>query len=155
MTPPRGYAIAGDFNKDGYLDLATANYGTSSVGVLTGYGNGSFGNLQTYTTGIRFQSSIYVNLGDFNNDNQLDIIVWTMTLLTNVGVLFGYSDGTFASISIIPIGPGSICISIAVGDFNNDHRLDFAVSDFGLNNVGVFLANGSKPFGGQTTFFCW
>ena len=65
---------------------------------------------------------------------------------------FGYGDGTFASISIIPIAPGSVVYCIAVGDFNNDNRLDFAVSDFGLNHVGVFLANGSKPFGGQTIF---
>ena len=80
------YAIAGDFNKDGYLDLATANYGTSSVGVLTGYGNGSFGNLQTYTTGSG-SNPTHVNIGDFNNDNQLDIIVGDETT-TNVGVLF-------------------------------------------------------------------
>ena len=55
------YAIAGDFDRDGYMDLATANYATSSVSVLFGYGNGSFGNLQTYTTG-KGSSPTFVNL---------------------------------------------------------------------------------------------
>jgi hypothetical protein len=91
-----------------------------------------------------------VNIGDFNKDNQLDIIVGDH-ITTNVGVLFGYSDGTFASVSITPIAPGSVVYAVA--DLNNDNHLDFAVSDHVLNNVGVFLANGSEPFGGQTTFF--
>jgi hypothetical protein len=35
--------------------------------------------------------------------------------------------------------------SVAIGDFNNDFRLDIAVANFGTNNVGIFLGfdNGS------------
>ncbi|MCK7576834.1 MAG: VCBS repeat-containing protein [Chromatiales bacterium] len=34
---------ANDFNKDGNLDLAVANYGSHTVSVFLGNGNGSFG----------------------------------------------------------------------------------------------------------------
>ena len=34
----------GDFNKDTRLDIAVASYGSNNVGVLLGYGNGSFQN---------------------------------------------------------------------------------------------------------------
>jgi hypothetical protein len=143
--------VAGDFNKDGKLDLAVVNSGASNVGVLYGCGNGTFGNLQTYSTGIGSQPTS-VQVADLNNDNQLDIIVGDETL-NRVGVFFGYSDGTFASVSTVSLEQGSYTYSLAVGDFNRDNRLDFAVADFDNNNIGIFLASGSEPFGGQTTYF--
>ena len=92
-----------------------------------------------------------VNIGDFNNDNQLDLIVSDETS-NNVGIFFGYSDGTFASISTISMGQGSSTYRTAIGDFNRDNRLDFITANNGNNNIGVFLSYGSKPFGGQTMF---
>ncbi|CAF4050650.1 unnamed protein product, partial [Adineta steineri] len=142
------YAIAGDFNQDGRLDLATANYATSSIGVFYGYGNGSFGNLTTYSTGIN-SNPVSLKIGDFNNDNQLDIIAVDETS-TNVGIFYGYSDGTFASISITAVGDGSTAYGVAIGDFNADNRLDFVISDASKNDIQVFLASGNQPFGGQT-----
>src|SRR5262245_27837817 len=34
--------VRGDFNQDGKLDVAVANYGDSSVSIMLGYGNGAF-----------------------------------------------------------------------------------------------------------------
>src|SRR5207253_2482849 len=46
------YAVAsGDFNKDGHLDLVTANYGSGSVSVLLGNGGGGFAPAVSYATG--------------------------------------------------------------------------------------------------------
>jgi hypothetical protein len=129
------YAIPADFNKDGRIDLAIANNGTSSIGIFDGYGNGSFGNLKIYTTGTA-SNPTHVGVGDFNNDNQLDLIVSDETS-NNVGIFFGYSDGTFASMLIIPMGQGSSTYRAAVGDFNNDNRLDFITADDG-NNIGKY-----------------
>jgi hypothetical protein len=140
----------GDFNKDGRLDLATANYGTSNIAVLFGYGNGTFGNLQAYPTDTDSNPTC-VKVADFNNDKQLDIIVTDRTS-KNVGVFFGYNDGTFASISTIFIGENSLSYSIGVGYFNNDNYLDFVLADSGSQNIGVYLSSDSIPFGGQTTF---
>ena len=143
--------IADDFDKDGRLDLATANLGISVVGILYGYGNGTFGNMQTYATGVG-SNPINLKVADFNNDHELDIIVGDNNG-NNLGVFFGYSDGTFATMSIVLINQGSIAYALAVDDFNNDGRLDFTFADDGNNGIEVFLADGSKPFGGQTTFF--
>jgi hypothetical protein len=143
------YAIGGDFNRDGKLDLAIANYGKSNVGVLYGYGNGTFGNLQIYTTGIG-SNPTSVKVGDLNNNNQLDLVVTDETS-NNVGIFFGYGDGTFASMSIVPMGLSSSTYGVAIDDLNNDNRLDFVIADNGHNNIGVFLAHDSKPFGEQTT----
>ena len=47
--------------------------------------------------------SLYsVAVADFNNDNNLDIIV-TNPLDHNVGVFLGYGNGTFTSQTIYPI----------------------------------------------------
>jgi hypothetical protein len=41
---------------------------------------------------------------------------------------------------------------VAVGDFNNDSRLDIVVANSGTNNVGIFLSNGSGTFSNQITY---
>ena len=85
------------------------------------------------------------------------MIGWILSLADetrkSVGIFFGYSDGTFASMSIVPMEQPSRIYGVAIGDFNNDKRLDFTVTDNANQNIVVFLASGSKPFGGQTTFF--
>ncbi|CAF5043191.1 unnamed protein product, partial [Rotaria sp. Silwood1] len=61
-----------DFNNDTRLDIVVANFGDNTVSILLGYGNGSFANQTTYSTGAAPQS---VAVGDFNNDTLLDIVV--------------------------------------------------------------------------------
>ncbi|CAF1413812.1 unnamed protein product [Adineta steineri] len=149
-TAPWSVAV-GDFDRDGRLDVATANYASNNVGVLYGYGNGTFGNLKTFSTGFNSLPT-FVDVGDFNNDNILDIAVSGLNL-DQVGILFGYDDGNFASIHPIPQKPGSFSYSLAIGDFNEDNRLDFAYADYSNNNITIFLASDKIPFGGQTTYF--
>ena len=49
-TGPTSVAV-GDFNKDGNPDLATANYGNSTVSVLLGNGSGGFGSATSFPVG--------------------------------------------------------------------------------------------------------
>ncbi|CAF4630636.1 unnamed protein product, partial [Rotaria socialis] len=42
----------GDFNNDTRLDIVVANSDDNSVSVLLGYGNGSFQNQMTFSTGL-------------------------------------------------------------------------------------------------------
>ncbi|CAF4013722.1 unnamed protein product [Rotaria sordida] len=145
-------AIARDFDNDGRADLAISNYGTSNILIFYRYDNGTFGTLRSFTTGTSLHPE-QMEVGDFNNDNQLDIIV-TDSNSQYVGVFFGYNDGTFASISLVPLSETTSIIGyVAVGDFNNDTHLDFALADYGHNYIQVYLANGTKPFTGQTTFY--
>jgi FG-GAP-like repeat len=57
----------GDFNKDGKLDLATAN--ANDVSVLLGNGNGTF----QAPTSIGISNPASVAVGDFNADGKLDL----------------------------------------------------------------------------------
>ncbi|CAF4450422.1 unnamed protein product, partial [Adineta steineri] len=73
ISRPRWLNIA-DIDNDKFLDIVIANYGTDMISILFGFGNGSFLNPIAYSTGYDSLPS-YVVTGDFNNDNQLDIVV--------------------------------------------------------------------------------
>jgi hypothetical protein len=140
----------GDFNKDTRMDIAVANAGGDNVGVLLGNGDGTFSVQTTFSTGANSAPNA-VAVGDFNNDTRLDIVVANYDG-NNVGVLLGNGDGTFQAQMIFSFGAGSAPISVAVGDFNNDTRLDIVVANFGSNTVGVSFGNGNGTFLVQPAF---
>jgi hypothetical protein len=148
-SQPHAMAV-GDFNNDGRSDIVVANSGTSNIGVLLGYGNGSFVRIMTYSTG-ESSAPYSVAVGDFNNDDQLDIVVANYNA-ASVGVLLGYGNGTFSVVKIYSTGQGSTPRSVAVGDFDNDNRLDIVVANYGINSVGILLGYGDGTFGNQVTF---
>jgi hypothetical protein len=148
-SSPWGLAV-GDFNNDNQLDIATSNYNDNNVGVLLGYGNGSFADIVTYSTGDG-SSPKFIIVGDFNNDRILDIAVANYGT-NNIVVLFGFGDGSFLLGTAYSTGIASQPFSLAIGDFNNDTRLDIAVANRFTNKIGVFLGNGSQPFAGVTVY---
>ncbi|CAF5054159.1 unnamed protein product [Rotaria sp. Silwood1] len=99
-----------------------------------------------YSTGFM---PISVALEDFNNDNQLDIVVanfWDKT----VSILIGYGNGSFRDqrTYIVGVGPQSV----AVGDFNSDNRMDIVVSNNIENTVNVLLGHGNGSFDDRRTY---
>jgi hypothetical protein len=62
-------AVLGDFNRDGKLDIATANSADSSVSILRGLGNGTFSTAENFAAGP-WPSAVAA--GDFNGDGWLD-----------------------------------------------------------------------------------
>jgi hypothetical protein len=140
----------GDFNNDGQLDIAVANYYTNNLGIFLGYGDGTFSSQTTFSTGARSHPGA-VAVGDFNNDNRLDVAVANYGTNT-VGVFLGYGTGRFSTQATYSTGKSSGVYSITTGDFNNDNRLDIAVANYGTNNVGVFLGYGNGTFSSQTTY---
>ena len=150
MTYPTGatpYSVVlGDFNNDTQLDAIVSNRADNSVSALLGYGNGSFAIQITYPTGP-WPSP--VALGDFNNDARLDIVVVSGNT-ANMSVLLGYGNGSFTNQLLYSTGPflyqWSGDTSVAVGDFNNDTRLDIVVVRTPNNIVSILFGYGNGSF---------
>ena len=79
----------GDLNGDGKPDLAVANYGSNTVSVLLGNGDGGFGAKTDFATGSDPYS---VAIGDLNGDGKPDLAVANSSSNT-VSVLLGNGDG--------------------------------------------------------------
>jgi streptogramin lyase len=97
-----------------------------------------------------FDGLFSVAVGDFNNDDRLDIAATNANNIY-VGVILGYSM-PFAMTVMYATGNGSAPYSVNVGDFNNDNRLDVIVANSGTNEVGVLLGFGDGTFAGITTY---
>jgi hypothetical protein len=85
--------------------------------------------------------------GDFNGDGKLDIVA-TNTSAATVSVYLGNGDGTFGSETTYAVGSAAsnALAGIAVGDFNNDGKLDIAVPNSTTGNVSILLGNGDGTF---------
>jgi hypothetical protein len=137
--------VVSDVNSDGRLDIIATNNNGNSISIFVGNGDGTFGVIQKYTTGSGSDPT-YVTVGDFNNDNRLDIAVVNFGT-ENVLVYFGFEHGFFYTGVPYSTGIGSGPMSLAIGDFNNDSRLDFVTANFLTNDIGVFLGYGNTLFG--------
>jgi hypothetical protein len=138
------YIAVADLNKDRHLDIVVCNALSSTIGIFLGFGNGTFLGQTTYPADIN-SAPVAIAIGDFNNDTQLDIVVANAGS-DNIGIFLGYDNGTFASIITYSTGNGSTPYSVAVGDFNNDNRLDIVVANSGTDNLGVFIGYGDSTF---------
>ena len=144
-TQPTGVAI-GDVNGDGIPDIAVANFGSNTVSILLGKGDGTFTPASTPT--LATQTNPYnVAIGDFNGDGKRDIAV-TNNGSASMEVYLGNGDGTFQSPTIYATNAKPT--SIVTGDFNRDGNLDVAVGDSTANNISMFLGNGSGGFTSST-----
>ena len=142
--------VIGDYNNDGYPDLAAANSLSYGIAVLWGGINGMFGTHMQFCTNI-CDSLTSLAIGDFNKDGQLDIVV-SSEYMDTVYILLNNDNGYFDTVTCYSTGKLSYPTSIAVGDFNNDNRLDLVIANSQKNNVGIMLGNGNGDFGAQTTF---
>jgi hypothetical protein len=144
-----GLAV-GDFNGDGFLDLAVDD--GRSVSVLPGNGDGTFKPAQTYAAG---NHPVSVVVGDVNGDGIPDLVVLDKSGDTGeVNVLLGNGDGTFKPAQAYAASntAGNIPEALAVGDFTGNGILDIAIADvpvpLGADGPGltVLLGNGDGTF---------
>ena len=160
LVPGAVVVAAADLNRDGKLDLIVGNIQTYAIVVLLGNGDGTFQSPQSFPTGNAFPISIAV--GDFNNDGKLDVAAATSYAATGsdyLAVLLGNGDGTFQPFLSYPLEASPRWIT--AGDFNEDGKLDVAVSICppgnapycgGPSSLGVLLGKGDGTFEQETDY---
>lgn len=144
------FISAADFNLDGNVDLAVADFGTnvgvSGISVLLGDGNGSFG--APVKVGPNLQFASQVATGDFNRDGNPDIAYTSSGFSATVSVLFGNGKGSFSPPKTIT--SSLLIFTFTTGDFNHDNLLDFAVEEGGV--IELLLGVGQGNYQSLGTF---
>jgi fibronectin type 3 domain-containing protein/glucose/arabinose dehydrogenase len=143
--------VFGDFNQDGSLDIAVADYGANNVGIRLGAGNGTFPTVTTYPTGSGPHS---IRTADLNGDGRLDLATVNDQSET-ASILLGNGNGTFAARTDYPVG--KVPKGVAIGDVDGDGIPDVISGNTGGNypnccvasggdNVSILIGNGNGTF---------
>jgi hypothetical protein len=144
--PPKPVPLVlGDFNGDGKIDLAAANFGSDEVAVFPGKGDGAFALPRKFTTG---SAPIGLLAADFNGDGHPDLATANVGS-HDVSILLGEGDGAFGS-AISYGGMGTFTSAIRAADVNGDGNLDLLVTGSGL---AVLPGNSDGTFGPPAILF--
>src|SRR5262249_29520131 len=130
--------------------IVVANQLDFSIGVFMGYGDGTFDKQKTFSTGFYSFPSAVV-FGDFNNDNQSDIVV-SNSGTNNFQVFLIQYSADFTSQAVLDTGSRPHPYSIAIGDFNTDSQLDIAVANSGNDNLEILLNYNKTVFMNKTIY---
>jgi hypothetical protein len=158
-VPGASMAVLADVNKDGVLDIITANgYGFQGGGVslLLGRTNGTF---QPAKLIVAAGNPQWIVAGDFNNDGKIDLAVSNTPdpdsappaggpPADSVSLLLGNGDGTFRAPIITPT---LAALAAVAADFNGDGKLDLAVVTGEASPDQILLGNGDGTFTVLTT----
>jgi len=137
----------GDYNADGNIDLATSGTGGGGAErkteIYKNNGDGTFTNINAVLMGVSHSS---LEWGDFDNDNDLDILVigafttpgegnYTYTIYNNDG-------GDVFSESTTTMLTGSYYGDADTGDIDSDGKIDLVITGYDENDApasNVFL----------------
>ena len=134
--PTHAGVTTGDFNDDGYPDVAVTDSAVSGINVLLNEGDGSLGLPMRYLAGLLPYALISA---DLNNDGVLDLAV-ANSRSDDISVLLGIGDGSFSLPVHYSSGLGPT--DIAAVDINNDGALDL-LTYYGEVSVHINQGDGS------------
>jgi hypothetical protein len=154
ITP--GSMVVGDFNGDGFQDVALGN--NTNITVLLGNGSGGFTPAPGSPIAVSTDSMV---VGDFNGDGIQDLATTSYVLSGDVTVLYGNGLGGFAASTGIPFPLAAIPAYVVVADFNGDGIEDIAGPGYlydptigqSVSNITVLLGlqNQTITFGAAPT----
>jgi len=143
------FLASGDIDNDDDLDLAITR-SDSSVNnfiIMKNNGDGTFDS-PVYYSFIMYPRGI--ELGDFDNDGDLDVAIASYTASGKVVVI--YNDGTGSFGGKTDYSTGTSSWDVDLGDFNNDNYIDMAVSNKGSSSISILLNNGDGTFASQVSY---
>jgi hypothetical protein len=138
--------VAADFNGDGIVDLAVANFtpdsgaSVSNVVILLGTGDGGFAAGTPFLVGLQ---PFAMAAADFNQDGKTDLAVDNYGDINdyqsqNLTLLLGDGKGSF-SVAGAPTQLGDSPQDLGPGDFNGDGTIDLAVPNLADFTTGILL----------------
>jgi len=139
----------GDFNGDGILDMAAANWGSNTVSILLGDGTGNFTLASSPAAGFEPTS---VAVGDFNGDGKLDLAV-TAELGNAVLILLQASPAVTLSPTSLAFGaqlvgtastPQTVTLTNTGGEALSITSIAASTNFLQTNNCGSSLAVGAS-----------
>lgn len=146
----------GDFNRDGFKDLALAS-SRGRVQVLLGRGDGTFAQ-QRLTLAAEEglgMNNTDIDVADVNADLIDDLVVALAVNGSRTVILLGNGDGSFRELPFIQEPAIRIPQYQAVADYNGDGRLDLALS-LAWGSQGLMEirnGNGDGTFGPLVLYF--
>ncbi len=147
LLGPLAAFVAGDFNRDGKLDLLVVNPSDGSYTLLLGNGNGTFTSVPSAPSVFLDPNSVAA--GDFNGDGNLDFAVAglnTESGVPQITIMLGNGDGTFEpSATPLSLDSDVVPTSLVSGSFNLDGIPDIAFSN-PPGSIQVFTGNGDGSF---------
>jgi FG-GAP-like repeat len=149
---PHTHGIAAaDFNSDGYIDLATDDWGENKILIIFGDGKGNFGKETSFNVGNRPYQRL--RSADVNKDSKPDIVTTNLEG-NNATVLLSNGNGTFTEPKGSPFPCGAAPFGVAIGDINGDDNPDLAIVNSptitaeskGQDGLWILLSNGKGEF---------
>lgn len=140
----RSHAInhvrAADVDRDGKLDLLTANLGTSTVSKFLGNGDGTFRTAAPFDAG---KDGAWIDIGDLNQDGAADFVMthWTGDFLS---VFMNDGRGNFAPRKDYQTGSGNYGVTLA--DLDADGKLDCVTANYRDKTISVLKGVGNGTF---------
>ncbi len=134
-----GQIIALDSDQDGKLDLASANTGSTNIGVLQGAGDGTYSDIATYNTDATPPVALVSD--DFDGDGYPDIATANEA---EVSIFLNNGSGSYNEAISLAI-PGSNPEAITTGDYNDDGNPDLIVTLPETNQLALFPGDANTP----------
>ena len=146
--------VAADFNGDGAVDLAVANYYSTGqyvpghVAVLLGNGDGTFTAAPGSPVLVGVYPTVLVAM-DFDHDGITDLVVensgnFNVPATENLAILKGKGDGTFTqpyptTPLDTPQGAQTGPSDLIAADFNGDGTTDVSIPNFSTGTTSILL----------------